>query len=121
MEFNKQKMIFTSVITVPFLVAILLFCYLWVYLPYVYELDIEKVRVFQLGNTETVEGRVNAINGLERVTWISGEFFPCAIVELKSSGKVDLCFVISDGKLYAKNEETIEYFPELKISHATMH
>jgi hypothetical protein len=121
MKFNKQKMILSSLITIPFLVVVALFCYLWIYMPYVYGLDLEKIKIFSLSDTDTVEDRVNAINGLEKVTWISGEFFPCAIVELKDSDKLDLCFVISDGKLYAKNEDTIKYFPELKISYATIH
>lgn len=121
MDFNRKKMILFSVITIPFLAGAILFCYLWIYMPYVYELDLEKVKNYSLTAQETVYKRVNAINSLEKVTWISGEFFPCAIVELKSSGKVDLCFVISDGKLYAKNEDTIKYFPELKISYETMH
>ena len=95
MNINKQKMILITVISVPFLAVAILFCYLWIYMPYVYELDLEKVKAYALSNTETVERRVKSIEGREETTWISGEFFPCAIVKLKGSGSVDLCFVIS--------------------------
>ncbi len=118
---SPGKILLFSVITVPFLLATVLFCYLWVYTPYVYNLDLERVKGFPLSNTETVESRIAAINGLKKVTWISGEFFPCAAVDLKNSDEVNFCFVISRGKLYAKNEKTVEYFPELKISGNTMH
>ena len=117
----KQKTILITVISVPFLAAGILFYYLWVYMPYIYELDIDKVKTFPLNSTETVEGRVNSIEGPKKITWVSGEFFPCASVKLIGSEKVDLCFVISDGVLYAKNEDTIKYFPELKISFKAMH
>ncbi len=90
-------------------------------MPYVYKLDIDKVKSFSLNNTETVEDRVNSIEEPKEIAWVSGEFFPCATVKLIGSQKVDLCFVISEGVLYAKNEDTIKYFPELKISFKTMH
>ena len=90
-------------------------------MPYVYRLDLEKIKTYSLNNSETIEDRVNAIQGIVKTTWMSGEFFSCATVELKDSGDIVLCFVISDGKLYAKNEDTVKYFAELEISLATMH
>lgn len=121
MDFNKKKMILASVITVPFLVAIVLFCYLWIYMPYVYEQDVERVKSYTLDNEQTVQERIASIEGVEKVEWISGEFFPCAVVKIKNKGEVNLCFVIADGFLYAKNDETVAVFSELEKTFKTMH
>lgn len=121
MQFNMQKLILYSLISIPFFVAALLFCYVWIYTPYLYELDVEKVKNYSLNNSETVEERVNSIINNGQIKWVSGEFFPCATLKIEGSKQLDLCFVILEGVLYARTADTLKYFPELRLSDKTMH
>jgi hypothetical protein len=118
---QKQKLLLCISILVPILFVIGLFYFIWIYMPYVCEQDVEKVKFFKLGNNQTVQERILSIENVGEVKWISGEFCPCAVVQMKNKGKVDLCFVIIDGVLYAKNDETIAVFPDLERTFKTMH
>ena len=118
---GKANKLILWIISCVSLFTMSLFCYLWVYMPYIYEQDVEKVKAFQLENGETVQQRIMNFKKVKTIKWTSGEFFPCATVEFNNNQAVTLCFVIKNSVLYAKNDQTTKSFPKIEKTNTTMH